>query len=249
MRNYCIGIIGTSSLWDRTENLIKQLGRSGLDIKINSQEPESIDIPDMIDSWKKYIAIIKRSLLINIYLRDKSPKRLEIELNNEHEWMNYRKLTQGEISLYFKHKRLLSEFSVSKYDHMVVMEDDVIIDGEVWGIIDVITEVTDYDYVDLGGGCLLKGTDIDGVEPIKIGNDTGIYKVPWKSSRSTCCYLISKRTATLFSYINMHDYVLPIDWALTYFFNKADIERIYWAEGTGLVHGSQTGKYKSSLQS
>ena len=111
----------------------------------------------------------------------------------------------------------------------------------------------DYDMLFIGNGCGLH------IESSKINPNQFIYKkcrekTSWGGDGGTRCtdsIIISKKCARkicmYYENINENDIKLPLDLWLNYVIRDLKLE-IYWMEPTIVKQGSETGKFKPSVE-
>ena len=253
MRTFLTGIIATTHIWGRLENLISSLAPLPSNIYIAKEEPGHLGVNhDSRRLWLDYVKKMSRPLLSNYYLsngRDPYDSCLRGQCDiNSFQWLRPRELRKSELSLYYKHLSLLEVFMKSEQDFLLILEDDAIIsETAVNSILDLINN-SHFSLADLAGGCnlSLKGIMI----PTYSSSDSKLeaYAVPWKSSRTTCCFIISKDFAYQCLFSDIHHYILPIDWMYTLILQQAQHNISLWVENLEIIHGSMQGLYNSSVQ-
>ena len=208
-----------------------------------------------MDRWNEQVDVIQAILIDNF-----NSIRLKRSINNgagyvsliksqnysespRLEWLNYRPLNPGEISVNMKHYYAISSIAMGHGSYGLIAEDDVIENNDF--NTDTFAEMmasimsSKIDYVDLAGGCKLF-TDSP-------QSDNKLFQlVSPPRTRTNAAYIISKRLAKIFAN-NFLPFVLPIDWHLTYLMHKYLTNSIScaWMINHPLIHGSEVGAYKS----
>ena len=155
--------------------------------------------------------------------------------------INYRSLSDAEISLLYKHFLIFSKIAESSEDFALVLEDDVVFGANFKQELDSAIKNTpeQWDFIFMGSGCGLR------VEPNKIKEGKISYLKRHPAGKCTDSFLIKKSAAkkilsTLFPF------VLPIDFELNYHMMKHDM-KVYWIEPPFVFQGSQIGLYSSEI--
>ena len=163
--------------------------------------------------------------------------------------LNYKKST---MSLHLKHFYVYKEIA-EKYEHALVLEDDVILCDNFIEIFNkYLTQLpTDYDMLFIGDGCNLH-IPKNVLIPDKYIYEKCLYPTAWGGNGASKCsdsYIISKKCANkLCEYIsNLETKInLPIDWWLNEACRHNNF-KVYWAEPTIITQGSQNGFFNSTL--
>jgi len=250
-RKFCVGVVATQALWGRIPNLISSLKTPATAITIASEEPSCLPLHRSNSQlWERYVQCIRHALLANLtsISKDNINELMQGASKAQYPWMKYRALTKSELSLYYKHLTLLRTFANSSYDYLVVMEDDAIIGPRFWSQLSTVLILEDFDYIDLAGGCSLTLKNITDPEVVNNEESFELFKVPWKSSRTTCAYVISHSCACAFVNSPIEHFIVPVDWAFTLYFCSSCSNKVYWSEGIDILHGSENGTYKSSIE-
>lgn len=147
----------------------------------------------------------------------------------------YIAVTLAHLNLY---KRILNE----NYSHCLIFEDDSILNENfISNINKCILELpNDYDVLYVGDGCQLH------ISSEKLLNNVLIYES--KYSRCSDSYLISQQYVKKFvDFVNNEH---KIDIAIDHFMNtlfREKICKVFWAEPTFVIQGTQNNTYCSSL--
>ena len=147
------------------------------------------------------------------------------------------------LSLNLKHRYVWQSIIKSNAEYGLVLEDDIIFtDNSIEKVLELINNknIRFFDYIDLGGGCMLKPYGVN----FKKVRDTSIYSLEIPTTRTTCAYLISRKMATQLIE-NKQKIMFPIDFQLTYCFNILQ-SKVGWADPEIFIHGSEHGYYNSS---
>jgi hypothetical protein len=153
-------------------------------------------------------------------------------------WMHPRRLSQGELSVIYKHYYAISRIAQGEEYFGLIAEDDILKKSSSAEIFQqTIGELIEAngDYIDLAGGCELR--------PSNPGHSC-ISNIYPPSTRTNACYIISKRLAKTFAE-NFFPVVCPIDWHLLYLMTASDLRTCYWANEECFIHGSESGAYSS----
>lgn len=159
------------------------------------------------------------------------------------EWLKYRALSPGEISVNMKHYFAISSIAMGEGSYGLIAEDDIIENKDFmsYRFRDLLAsiETDNIDYIDLAGGCNLFTESSE-------SNDNLFQRVNPPRTRTNAAYIISKRLAKILAN-NFLPFVLPIDWHLTCLMNKyiTNSIRCAWMSDYPLIHGSEVGAYKS----
>lgn len=151
------------------------------------------------------------------------------------------------MSLFLKHQHVYKQIT-EKYEHVLILEDDVILCNNFMNVLySYYNQLpNDYDMLFIGDGCNLH------IDSNKIIPNVNIYKKDVSKENSSKCtdsFIISKRCANkLCEYANnlQKKINLPIDWWLNIVARETNCN-VYWAEPTIVTQGSQRGIYNSSI--
>ena len=159
------------------------------------------------------------------------------------DWLHYRPLNPGEISVNMKHYYAISSIAMGSGSYGLIAEDDVIENnyfnpGTFANLMASIAS-NKIDYIDLAGGCKL-------YTEISQSNNNLFQLVNPPRTRTNAAYIISKRLAKILAN-SFFPFVLPIDWHLTYLMykNLTNSIRCAWMIDHPLIHGSEVGAYTS----
>ena len=188
------------------------------------------------EEWIKRVQTIQSVLKFNAGF----PQKIEFK---EIPWMMPRELKPSEISLTLKHLAALFNIAESN-EAAVIMEDDVLVDiGSVDKFGKIVDYASQFDYIDLAGGCNLPMQDTDTLIA-QIGG-VGLYEMSPARSRNTAAYIITPK-ASLKLIFEIIDMVLPLDWSFQHAFTASSF-KVAWTNPPLLIHGSM-GHYSSSIQ-
>lgn len=188
----------------------------------------SIGLNQSINNGPNYVSLIKSQSYIQ---------------SSQFEWLNYRPLNPGEISVNMKHYYAISSIAMGLDSYGLIAEDDVIENNNFNSdtFADVLRSMASnkIDYIDLAGGCKL-------FTECSQANNNLFQPVNPPRTRTNAAYIISKRLAKIFAN-KFLPFVFPIDWHLTYLMNKylTNSIRCAWMIDHPLIHGSEVGVYKS----
>lgn len=141
---------------------------------------------------------------------------------------------------------------VEKYEHALILEDDVCLDVQFTGKLNrYLAELPrDYDMLFIGNGANLH-IHPSIIEPNKYIYRKGVYPTLWGGLGATRCldsYIVSKKGALqICEYIQKLEY--KINDPLDFWLNIPILEmkmNIYWAEPTIVCQGTQNGLFESS---
>lgn len=133
-----------------------------------------------------------------------------------------------------EHYSIISNFSKSDYDNIVILQDDIIFDDNFPGFEAYINDLpSDYDVVYLSNVCntnlQYESNKLVDIQPLRISNGGG-------------AYMVSKKAAEI-----IHNNSLPLycnwDWEMNciqMFYNM----NVYWCTNFLLYDGSEVGRYK-----
>jgi GR25 family glycosyltransferase involved in LPS biosynthesis len=252
MRSFFTGIIATTHLWERVQPLISSLENLPTNIYISKPEPKRTIIdPSYRRLWFEYLSDLFLPLISNYLLSNGIYPTDEILSSytdtSTFPWLQPRPLNCAEISLYHKHISLLHHFIKSSYDYMLIMEDDLIIKKSAFSSIQEIIDNCYFSYADLAGGCNLTLKGYRSSSYTSPSNKFSTYIVPWNTSRTTCCCIVSRQFAYQFLFSDIYHYVLPIDWIYSLVLQRNPHQACLWVEDLEMLHGSKQGFYKSSI--
>lgn len=235
--NLSLAIISTSSLWDRTLSLLSSSCLKEYDFSVYANEDRLFHSRYKYDQstaslWEEQVQPILPGLLDNLVRIKCQTTSLQFTLP--------RSLSYGEISVLSKHYRAIKAFLNTDNSQLMVMEDDVIFDLPSFEVIEKFVASNSFDYVDFAGG--------DGINcyESKLESVQGITgeRNLLKSTRTACCYLISKRFAYQLSSC-LYGPVLPIDWAISYALTLLKDSSVFWVDDKLFLHGSCIGSHLS----
>ena len=143
-------------------------------------------------------------------------------------------------------------FVRSQSDYGLFLEDDVALRGSpLLNISELISNLSP-SYVDISDtagmpipssiSCIQQKANII-FHPVL---NCKISVIPWKSSRTSAAYLISREFAYELIY-GPNKYILPYDLYLAYILHKTRTNP-YWVDGAGFIHGSSYGEVLSSTK-
>lgn len=152
----------------------------------------------------------------------------------------YRPLKLSEISLCIKYFHIFELIANGNDDYVLILEDDVILhDNFISNFTNYFKETPNtFDAIFIGSGCNLK--------PKNIIPGCKVYKKEHPATKCTDSFIISKKCCQKIVKTFL-PFSLPADWELNFQFFKHNCE-VYWWEPAIVSQGSQTGKYKSSIQ-
>lgn len=159
----------------------------------------------------------------------------------------FRELRKSEICNAISHIESYKKIMESDDDYGIILEDDVIFNGNFKNDInDIISETPqDYDIIFFGSSFSMELLDrLNLSKSIKISNN--IYKKIPPKTRTVDGYVITKKLAKLL-YNEIKKVTLPLDFGLNYFFKKLDVN-CYWYDPGVIKQGSRNGIYKSSIR-
>ena len=254
---YFIGIIATTHLRNRIIPILSTEEIYNSRIVIESSEPDpNLCLPNEQHEklWINYISSIKRQLYCNAFLcehRSFPPDSLRSGLLTHSlihpTWMNYRPLSKSEISVYYKHLKLLSLLIQTEYEYALILEDDCYLKPCYRKLVNKLFSEVSFDYLDLADGLNLHYQACHNT--IRLAHfNSSVYPAPWPSTRTACAYLISKTMAMNIVNGQFRHYVLPYDFMLNYAMTLAKPRpRIYWCDTPFFIHGSKSGIYTPSV--
>ena len=180
------------------------------------------------------------------YLKDEGIFLAKINELWKIEGEEYRVLTDGELSCYYKHLQALKNLSLSEKNYGLILEDDVLPLKSIKKNLEKILKKlknSDWDIIFLGRG--------SGKEFIKSKSKYDIanlkYLIP-EHPASNCAeaYILKKDVAKkLFK--QMKKFHLSYDWELGYQMYKADLN-VRWYYPSLFRQGSQDSTYNSALR-
>lgn len=152
------------------------------------------------------------------------------------------KMSINNLSLNLKHIRAWHLLSEGGTPWGLVMEDDIIFrEGSIASILNLLEVIPDQiDYVDVAGGC---GLHPNGSR-FRHLLVPGLYQDLLASTRTTCCYIISRRFAQKLLELRL-PLLFPIDFQLNYAFSLVT-PFVAWCSPELVIHGSEHGYYPSS---
>ncbi len=155
----------------------------------------------------------------------------------------YRELKTGDISCFLKHMKAL-EFAMD-YEHSLILEDDAIIDHNIWNCLYDLLRLKDYRYWDvlfIGGAF-----DHNIAKTLYEVNDNIIVK-DHPATNTVCSYIVKRHTAiAITKEIFQNGYVLPIDFEYNYIFKKLNLKVGHYVPYP-IKEGSSTGFYKGTQE-
>ncbi len=154
-------------------------------------------------------------------------------------WLHPYILAPAAVSVFLKHREAWRQIADQSDDYALIAEDDIVLDNNsairLSKVLDALP--VDADYIDIAGGC-----DLFPRAGNKMVNEF-FFRMEPPRDRTACCAVISKLFAQRLSRLDM-PICLPIDWSLTYAFNKLNAA-VYWVEPAVFGHGSMIGAYQS----
>ncbi len=257
-------IIHYSRLIDRLENiselqhLIPGKATVVTEKEINSESSKSLSSSSM-NSIKKQIRVISDYLLLheiflgtNTHPIEKAHKFKSIYLQYICFADYYSRYTSQALSSFSfanqelckQHYHAMSLFLKEDSKYCLILEDDSVFkEPEVFDIIIQSLSIHPQDiplFMDLSNSLNL-GQIYNKQDPIY-----PYYKVLEGQTRCSCAYLINK--AAIHSLRKFQDFVLPVDWHLTYAL-KAENITTYWSQGSIFCQGSESGSFSSNSTS
>jgi GR25 family glycosyltransferase involved in LPS biosynthesis len=154
-------------------------------------------------------------------------------------WLSHRDLSLGEISVLMKHFFAISSIANSDCAYGLIVEDDARYDPTKKQLFDKLIkslESSQFDYVDLAGGCGL----LPSREELASSRDDITCTLQIPRTRTNAAYIMSRRLAKVIceAYFPL---VFPIDWHLQYLFLKNSEFHYTWTNTPLLIHGSERG--------
>ncbi len=197
--------------------------------------------------WDEQICNIRNLLLANvIHLSTQADYKSSILLAQNTtlnpEWLNFRKLDDGEISVLMKHLYALTSIAQGTAEHGLICEDDILLHPTTSILLnELIADLNpSISYIDLAGGCNLNPCEsIDNINP-----SSNISLLGLNRTRTNAAYIVSKAFAKL-CVSNFFPLCMPIDWHLQYIMTLDDSLDVYWAIKPIFVHGSETNVFQS----
>jgi GR25 family glycosyltransferase involved in LPS biosynthesis len=161
---------------------------------------------------------------------------------------NYKKST---MSLHLKHNYVYKQIA-EKYENALIFEDDVILCDNFVKILQLFMyQLPDnYDMLFIGNGCNLHIPQSELI-PNKYIYSKCLYPTSWGGDGATRCsdsYIVSNKCAKVLCKCidNLQNKIkLPIDWWLNETARQNNF-KVYWAEPTLVMQGSQNGTYNIS---
>ncbi|MDE9453839.1 glycosyltransferase family 25 protein [Xenorhabdus bovienii] len=134
-------------------------------------------------------------------------------------------LTPSELGCFLSHRKAIGEFLDKNNQWLLILEDDVFVNTDLTQLINKIDKLNDDSVYILGGQDGLKSfqkvilkNNILNIRKVMFGTHRWIYR--------TCCYLISKNTAShLYNFMNNTTYIAD-DWSLI--LKNTKIKNIYY---------------------
>ena len=160
--------------------------------------------------------------------------------------LEYRKLSDAEISCFFKHIQALREAANSKSDFSLILEDDVIpVEKFAKGYNKMINNLSNlnWDIVFIGSGI---GKNFIYKKMGKKVLFSKPQKVEHPASNCADSYIV-KRDIAKKLLTNFTTFHLSYDWELAYQMYKLELN-VYWATRPLFKQGSKTGDYASALR-
>ena len=207
--------------------------------------------------WNEQLALIK-PILIDNYNSINEKKHISngIEFvrlfkqyddnihQQNYDWLQYRGLNCGEISVNMKHFFALSSIAMGNYDYGLIAEDDIIennsFEFELFQNLFPMIKSHAIDYLDLAGGCSLHPCpSCDQIDEISNLAHLGVNR-----TRTNAAYLVSKSLAKFFV-SNFFPLATPIDWHLMSILQRLSELKTYWTLSPIFIHGSETDVYSS----
>ena len=222
-------IIHYTKLVERRGRVVEMLGRRGLNLRfIESFDKEEINGDNIgyFYSWDKERFLYKSGKIFGEGVE------------------RYRYLNLGEISCALKHLEAYRNIIEGEGEYALVVEDDVMVVGDM-DLGRVVGGLPcSWDVVFLGEGCGGEYVEKRVKDFDKVGE--GLYRAYHPASNCTEAYLVSKKAAKVL-YGNMFPFHLPFDWELSYQYFRFNLE-IYWVVPWVFSQGSKSGEYVSSIR-
>ena len=189
---------------------------------------------------------LEKDVVNKSYIKDKNEfERKIIELwkiRNE----QYRELSSGELSCFFKHLEALKLISDSNFEYSLIIEDDVIpvndFDVKINKTMKIMKNKK-WDVIFLGQG-IGKNFLNQKLGFKRVFPNPQIVNHP--ASNCADSYIVKKDVAQklLTNFRNFH---LSYDWELAYQMYKLNLD-VYWCTRPMFTQGSKTGSYDSALR-
>jgi len=244
MKLFRISIITCSNYAERLIGLLSAGDLLDHDIRIFSQEPPFRDYvydEAVIIKWNIGLTEIKASLWENYLLANNLDYSVVPDNSQNQIWMQPRSLSDGDLSVIYKHKKALRSFLFSDDEFCVVLEDDAIIQPGFLVSIESICNHIMFDYMDFAGGDNLNCNP----ENIKCVSGFELELKSLKSTRTACGYICSRRAAWAILR-ELESPYMPIDWSISVALTKVSADcRVYWLNTCIALHGSSVGLYRS----
>lgn len=151
-------------------------------------------------------------------------------------------LSKAEISLAFKHIRVLQDIVRNKVQTALVIEDDVVFDDDFVNKfnLNLMSTPKDWDMIFIGSGCDLR------VPQYRIQEGTTAYLKAHPASKCTDSYLITYDSAERLCK-TIIPFTMPIDFELNYQMKEHNMN-VYWWDPPLIKQGSQCGLFESVIQ-
>jgi hypothetical protein len=146
---------------------------------------------------------------------------------------------KAEYSLYLKQQYCIEQQVKNNYRHIIIFEDDVLLDNDFNEHIDICLK----EFTEMNGDLLFLGICC-GIQPSTIVPNKRVYWEPGFLSRCAHCYLVTLSTAKK---IHNHLYtdILAYDYKLNNIILHENLKSCFGEPG--IHQGTQGGKYPSSL--
>ncbi len=170
-------------------------------------------------------------------------EKLTLEkLEQAEPWLQPEILNVPYVSLALKHRLAWERIAAGADEWAIVAEDDVIfLDDSVPYLSKLAAALpVDADYIDLAGGCKLYPRPGNRVV------NRFFFEIDPPRERTICCALMRRQLARRIVALRP-PICLPIDWTVTWFFNKLRA-KVYWVDPLLFGHGSEMKVYQSNLR-
>ncbi len=198
-------------------------------------------------SWWAMLPSIYSSLRDNVIFLGGLPSSLPVSISDVEDyaalpkWLHPRELSNGDLSVISKHHQALKIFLNSKDDYALICEDDVIFAESAVPNIFKLAQGLSFDFIDIAGG---DGLSADNPDTF-IDNLFRLERKVNFSTRTACCYLISRRYASFLCNVLSRP-IFPIDWSMSFAFSLYSTPPlVYWLSTPLAQHGSSIGKVNS----
>ena len=253
LQSYLINYTPFSQRRITAEDCLVKAG-AGRVVIVNNWDKGALDpcLTSSLERWKTLAILTSDILVYNAISVDSreaiSINKLTAQRNQLYEqYQNMlapRHLAAGEISVCLKHFYALSAIASSEHPYGLISEDDIIENVGCQITLADIVEEADYfsaDYIDLAGGCGLTPSQN---ELRKMPSDGNICMLDIPRTRTSACYLISKRFAATASNLFL-PLAMPIDWHIQALLRIHESAKAGWALKSPFLHGSEIGAYPS----